>query len=128
MERNGRSLRVSGSRRRDRASVQAATQVNAVQSSKRTMRGPTWESCRGRLIRQGKRAKNTPNRRAGVVAAACTQGKRTQHGKPQHVAGNGQLDSREGQAGRPGVAERPVYRRSRVTPVEGRSLSSRQTQ
>ena len=34
----------------DRASVQAATQVNAVQTSKRTLCGPTWESCRGRLI------------------------------------------------------------------------------
>src|SRR5579859_963790 len=47
-----------------------------------------------------------PNRCAGVVAAACTQGKRTQHGKPQGVVSDGQPDAREGQAGRPGVAER----------------------
>ena len=42
------------------------------------------------------------------VAAACTQGKRAQHGKPLGVAGDGQPDAREGQAGRPGAAERPV--------------------
>src|ERR1017187_4891355 len=42
----------------------------------------------------------------GVVAAACTQGERTQHGKPQGVVRDGQPDTREGQAGRPGVAVR----------------------
>src|ERR1700740_138593 len=31
-----------------------------------------------------------------------------QHGKPQGVVRDGQLDAREGQARRPGVAERPV--------------------
>jgi hypothetical protein len=36
----------------------------------------------------------------GVVAAACTQGKRTQHGKPQRVIRDDQPDAREGQAGR----------------------------
>src|ERR1019366_5285069 len=44
----------------------------------------------------------------GVVAAACTQGKRTQHGKPQSVVSNDQPEAREGQAGRLGVAERFV--------------------
>ena len=44
----------------------------------------------------------------GVVAAACTQGKRTQHGKPQCVIRDDQPDAREGQAGRAGVAERLV--------------------
>ena len=48
----------------------------------------------------------TPSRCAGVVATACTQGKRTQHGKPQGVVRDDQPDAREGQAGRPGVAER----------------------
>src|SRR5215469_5274066 len=48
----------------------------------------------------------TPGRCAGVVAAACTQGKRTQHGKPQGVVSDDQPDAREGQAGRFGVAER----------------------
>src|SRR6266702_8410060 len=48
----------------------------------------------------------TPGRCAGVVAAACTQGKRTQHGKPQGVVSDDQPDAREGQVGRSGVAER----------------------
>ena len=43
----------SGSRIGDRASVQAATRVNAEQASKRTMRGPTRPSFRGRLTRLG---------------------------------------------------------------------------
>jgi hypothetical protein len=47
----------------------------------------------------------TPGRCAGVVATACTQGKRTQHGKPQGVVSDDQPESREGQAGRRGVAE-----------------------
>jgi hypothetical protein len=34
----------------DSASVQAVTQVNAEQASKRTMREPTWLPYRGRLI------------------------------------------------------------------------------
>ena len=90
------------------ASVQAATQVNAEQTSKRTLCGPTWPSYRGRLIRLGDRAKTTPIRRTGVVVAACTQGERVQHGKPQGVARDGQLDAREGQARRFEVAERSV--------------------
>src|SRR5450631_2312620 len=49
---------------------------------------------------------STPSRCAGVVAAACTQGKRTQHGKPQGEVRDDQPDTREGQAGRRGVAER----------------------
>jgi hypothetical protein len=99
---------VSGSRMGDRASVQAATRVNAEQASKRTMCRPTRRPFRGRLIRLGDRAKTTPRRCTGVVAAACTQGKRSQHGKPQDVARDGQPDTREGSAGRPGVAERLV--------------------
>jgi len=42
------------------------------------------------------------------VAAACTQGKRTQHGKPQGVVKDDQPDAREERAGRSGVAERFV--------------------
>ena len=52
--------------------------------------------------------KATPRRCAGVVAAACTQGKRTKHGKPQSVVSDDQPEAREGQAGRLGVAERFV--------------------
>src|SRR6266545_1069024 len=50
----------------------------------------------------------TPSRCAGVVATACTQGKRTQHGRPQGVIRDDQPAAREGQAGRLGVAERFV--------------------
>src|SRR3974377_1062034 len=49
-----------------------------------------------------------PRRRTGVVVAACTHGKRAQHGKPLGVIRDNQPDAREGQARRPGVAERPV--------------------
>ena len=49
-----------------------------------------------------------PSRCAGVVATACTQGKRTQHGKPHGGVSNDQPEAREGQAGRLGVAERFV--------------------
>src|SRR4029077_6801085 len=44
---------------------------------------------------------NTPRRCAGVVATACTQGKRTKHGKPRGVVSDDQPDAREGWAGRP---------------------------
>jgi hypothetical protein len=99
----------SGSRIGDRASVQAATRVNAEQASKRTMCRPTRQPFRGRLTRMGEfRARTTPICCTGVVAAACTQGKRTQHGKPHCVIRDDQPDAREGQAGRSGVAERLV--------------------
>src|SRR5262249_20486032 len=45
------------------------------------------------------------SRCAGVVATACTQGKRTQHGRPQGVIRDEQRDVREGQGGRGGDAE-----------------------
>jgi hypothetical protein len=44
---------ISVSRIGDSASVQAATRVNAEQSSKRTMRRPTRPGFRGRLTRLG---------------------------------------------------------------------------
>jgi hypothetical protein len=59
---------ISVSRIGDSASVQAATRVNTVQTSKRTMCGPTWPSYRGRLIRLGERAKiyaQPPHRGSG---------------------------------------------------------------
>ena len=46
---------------------------------------------------------------AGVVAIACTQGKRTQHGKPFNVVGcDDQPEVGDDQIGRYRVAERPV--------------------
>src|SRR6516164_5762947 len=91
----------SVSRIGDSASVQAVT--------RRTMRRPTRQPFRGRLTRLGvNERRSTPSRCAGVVATACTQGKRTQHGKPYGVVSDDQLEAREGQAGRLGVAERFV--------------------
>ncbi len=69
---------------------------------------PTRKGYRGRLTWLGARAKTRPSRCTGVVAAACTQGKCTQHEKPQGVVRDDQPDTREGQAGRPEVAERFV--------------------
>ena len=47
--------------------------------------------------------------RRGMGASMRVQGNRTQHGKPHPVvARDHQPDSREGQAGPDGVAERPV--------------------
>jgi hypothetical protein len=99
---------ISVSRIGDSASVQAATRVNAEQSSKRTMRRSTRQPYRGRLTRLDEMSEAMFRRCAGVVAAACTQGKRTKHGKPQGVVSDDQPEAREGQAGRPGVAERFV--------------------
>ena len=100
---------MSVSRIGDSASGQAATRVNAEQASKRTMHRPTRQPYRGRLIRRNRIEQgNTVRCCAGVVATACTQGKRTQHGKPHCVIRDDQPDAREGQAGRTGVAERPV--------------------
>ena len=97
---------ISASRIGDGASVQAATRVNAEQSSKRTMRRSTRQPYRGRLIRLDENERNDTFRRcAGVVAAACTQGKRTQHGKPQGVVSDDQPEAREGQAGVLGCGE-----------------------
>src|SRR6202011_5251661 len=52
--------------------------------------------------------KITPSCYTGVLAAACTQGKRTQHGKPQGEISDDQPNAREVQVGRHGVAERFV--------------------
>src|SRR5512136_181437 len=89
----------------DSASVQAVTRVNAEQASKRTMRRPTRRPFRGRLTRLGYERNHTPSCCAGVVATACTQGKRTQHGRPHSVVRDDQPDAREGQAGRCGETE-----------------------
>jgi hypothetical protein len=67
--------------------------------------------------------------RAGVVAAACTQGKRTQHGKPHRVVERtiNRQPVRDG-SGAAGWRRGSYYRGSRVTPTEGRSLGSRRMQ
>ena len=94
----------------DSASVQAVTRVNAEQASKRSMHRPTRQPLRGRLIRLGADERSRmPSRCAGVVATACIQGKRTQHGKSQSVVGRGdQREAGDGQRRRVGMAERLV--------------------
>ncbi len=62
----------------------------------------------GKVDSAGRSSKQYSSRCAGVVATACTQGKRTQHGKPLGVIEGDQLDAREGESGRLGVAERSV--------------------
>ena len=96
---------ISVSRIGDSASVQAATRVNVEQASKRTMCRPTRLPYRGRLKWLGELSEDC-RCYTGVLAAACTQGKRTKHGKPQGVVSDDQSDAREGQVGRHGVAER----------------------
>ena len=65
------------------------------------MRRSTRQPYRGRLIRLDEMSEAIrPDAGAGVVAAACTQGKRTKHGKPQGVVSDDQPEAREGQAGR----------------------------
>src|ERR1700689_4410641 len=74
---------ISVSRIGDSASVQAATRVNVEQASKRKMCRPTRLPYRGRLKQLVELSESTASCYTGVLAAACTQGKRTQHGKPQ---------------------------------------------
>jgi len=102
-------LKPSGKECHELVTAQAVTRVNAEQASKRTMCRPTRRPFRGRLIRLGVNEQGSrPSRCAGVVATACTQGKRAQHGKPHVVARDGQPNARESRFGRGGVAERPV--------------------
>src|ERR1700688_716599 len=99
---------ISVSRIGDSASVQAATRVNVEQASKRKMCRPTRLPYRGRLKQLVELSESTASCYTGVLAAACTQGKRTQHGKPQGEVSDDQPNAREGQVGRHGVAERFV--------------------
>jgi len=93
----------------DSASVQAATKVNAEQISKRTMRRRTRQPFRGRLIRLGYRAKlsaQTLRRESG--GSMYTRKAYATREAPRRGQSKDQLEAREGQAGRHGVAERFV--------------------
>src|SRR6195256_5079438 len=70
-------LAISVSRIGDSASVQAATRVNVEQASKRTMCRPTRLPYRGRLKQLGELSEEYGQLLHRVLAAACTQGKRT---------------------------------------------------
>ena len=88
--------------------MRAATRVNAEQSSKRTMCRSTRQRYRGRLIRLGEMSDDDAQSLHRGLAAARTQGKRAQHGKPHGVVRDDQPDAREGLAEPHGVAERFV--------------------
>src|SRR6202043_3145419 len=72
---------ISVSRIGDSASVQAATRVNAEQSSKRTMRRPTRQPFRGRLIRLGEAERR--------VRPAAAPGQWRQHVHKESVRNTG---------------------------------------
>src|SRR6202166_319216 len=99
---------ISVSRIGDSASVQAATRVNVEKASKRKMCRPTRLPYRGRLKQLVELSESTASCYTGVLAAACTQGKRTQHGQPQGEVSDDQPYAREGQDRRHAVAERFV--------------------
>src|SRR5437762_3893569 len=98
----------SGSRIGDRASVQAATRVNAEQASKRTMCRPTRQPFRGRLIRPGEMSEEYAQLlHRGSGGSMYTRKAHATREAPMRDQDD-QPDAREGQAGRTGVAERPV--------------------
>jgi hypothetical protein len=103
-------LKPSGSVSRigDSASVQAATRVNAEQTSKRTMAGRPGDPIRGRLARLGEMSEEYARPLHRGTGGSIYTGKRTQQGKPQGMVRDDQPDAHEGQAGRTGVAERFV--------------------
>src|SRR6266567_1003916 len=90
----------------DSASVQAVTRVNAEQASKRTMRRPTRQPFRGRLIRLGERAnQDTQPLRRGSGDSMYTRKAYATREAPRRGRNDDQPEAREGQAGRSGVAE-----------------------
>jgi len=84
---------ISVSRIGDSASVQAATRVNAVQASKRTMCRPTRLPFRGRLTRLGGMSEYSQPLHRSIGGSMYTR-KRTQQGKPQGVVSDDWARSR----------------------------------
>jgi hypothetical protein len=101
----------SGSQIGDRANGQAATRVNAEQASKRTMCRPTRRLFRGRLIQPGEMSEDDAwLLHRGSGGGMSIRKAYANQGKPQAVARDGQLDAREGQAGRHGGLRGSQYR------------------
>ena len=71
----------------DVASVQAVTRSERRAGLEKddARADPLPESGKADMCWGSKSRSDDPSRRAGVLATACTQGKRTQHGKPQGV-------------------------------------------
>src|SRR5260370_11082352 len=97
----------SASRIGDGASVQAVTRVNAEQASKRTMHRPTRLPYRGRLTRLGRieRKWYAQSLCRGSGDSMYTRKANATREAPRRGRNEDQPDAREGQAGRPGVAE-----------------------
>ena len=66
--------------------------MNAEQSSKKDVAQADPTAISGKADTVGGMSKSEANRCAGVVATACTQGKRAQHGKPLDVVGGRPTD------------------------------------
>jgi hypothetical protein len=67
---------------------------------------------------------NAPIRTTGVVSTACREGSQSQWGRPGVVEETRSSNDIDRMADPLGVGEGQRYRRSRVTPVEGRALTS----
>ena len=101
----------SGSRIGDRASVQAATRVNAEHASKRSMCRPTRRPFRGRLTRRGEMSEEDALLlHRGSGGSMYTRKAHATRETPTRDQED-QPDAREGQAGRAGVAARLVVPR-----------------
>ena len=114
-----------------RATLRAVTRVKLEQASKATMWMPTrrmsgegradWEEA-GAGARQAITV--STSRATGVVSTARKEGNLRQWGRPGMGRGVANLDAVFRRADHLGVGEGQMYRRSRVTPVEGRALTS----
>jgi hypothetical protein len=113
------------------ATLQAVTRVKLEQASKATMWAPTRRtSGEGRADWEepgaGARYRSTvsTSRATGVVSTACKEGNLRQWGRLGVVAESRAANVIYGMTDHLGVGEGQRYRRSRVTPVEGRALAS----
>jgi hypothetical protein len=114
-----------------RATLQAVTRVKLEQASKATMWAPTRRmSGEGRADWEepgaGARYSITvsTSRATGVVSTACKEGSLRQWGRLGMVGESRASNVVLGMTDHLGVGEGQRYRRSRVTPVEGRALTS----
>ncbi len=115
-----------------RATRQAVTRVKLEQASKAAMWEPTQRSLgEGRADWEepgaGARHANNhyaPIRPTGVVSTACKEGSQSQWGRPGVVEESRASNVINRMADHLGVGKGQMYQRSRVTPVEGRALTS----
>src|ERR1017187_4268739 len=115
-----------------RATWQAVMRVKLEQASKAAMGEPTQqihgEGRADREIPARERAKTDnhrePIRTTGVVSTACEEGSLRQWGRPGMVGESQTSNVIERMADHLGVGKGQRYLRSRVTPVEGRALTS----